>query len=335
VVSASGTGLGVDESVKDGCFSGLGGGYQPQHVNIAGHDFCLVKASDAGAGNRYYSYWYSLPLTNTDKILVLSFTIHSVVCENYENPNQCIAFDEARDTVVPQKIVATVSVFAPAANLKPAGLSFETQTINKVTKGYEIDFKYPLAQGGDTKVVKNINQTINDFVSTTTKVFMSYVNPQGNYPVPGPFSLQSNYAIPYVSDQLVSLDFSGYEFTGGAHGLPLLGTFVFDLKTGQRLSLDDLFATQDYLKTLSGLAQADLKTRDISTDSGWIASGTAPDTINYKYYYLTHDALVLVFPPYQVAPYVSGVQEVAIPYGKITSLLKPEIKQALGLNSSS
>lgn len=71
--------------------------------------FCESKDQEGAAGNRYAVYTYSTPVDG--QILVLEFTVHSVVCENFERPEeQCVSFDEARDTAIFADILSRITV---------------------------------------------------------------------------------------------------------------------------------------------------------------------------------------------------------------------------------
>jgi len=71
--------------------------------------FCESSEQEGAAGNRYSVYTYTTPIGG--QILVLEFTVHSVVCENFERPEeQCVSFDEARDTAIFADILSRITV---------------------------------------------------------------------------------------------------------------------------------------------------------------------------------------------------------------------------------
>ncbi len=77
--------------------------------NRARQSFCLRAAADAGAGNRYDSRTYTLPTANGG--YSFAFTTHSVECLNFPRPQeQCVTFDEARDTALFAEIMGTLLV---------------------------------------------------------------------------------------------------------------------------------------------------------------------------------------------------------------------------------
>lgn len=123
----------------------------------------------------------------------------------------------------------------------------------------------------------------------------------------------------------VSYVFTLYEDTFGAHPNTYYRTFTFDTKTGKGVDLSDIFSSTDYLTTLSNMSRAQLpsviakkggmKVSEVDTD--YIQRGTTPDTDNFTNWYIEKGNLVLIFPPYQVGPYVIGEQEVSLPLSSL------------------
>ncbi len=71
--------------------------------------FCESRENEGAAGNRYAVYTYATPVGG--QVLVFEFTVHSVVCENFEDPEkQCVSFDEARDTAIFAGILSRIVV---------------------------------------------------------------------------------------------------------------------------------------------------------------------------------------------------------------------------------
>jgi hypothetical protein len=116
-------------------------------------------------------------------------------------------------------------------------------------------------------------------------------------------------------------------YTGGAHGLEAPSTFTFDAATGKQLALADLFTDTGYLARLSSIARTDLPAMEGDyANPEFIADGTEPTADNFKNFYIEGDTLYLLFPPYQVAPYVVGTVELPVKLSRISTILKPEYR---------
>jgi hypothetical protein len=99
---------------------------------------------------------------------------------------------------------------------------------------------------------------------------------------------------------------------------------VFDLSTGEGRILRDVFQAESaFLETISQLSRnALIASLGESADTGMIDQGTTPYEDNFQAWYLDGDAFVILFPPYQVAPYSAGRQKVEIPLSELASVLK-------------
>lgn len=141
------------------------------------------------------------------------------------------------------------------------------------------------------------------------------------------WSLEIGYQAPYRTDRYVAIDFDGYDFRGGAHGMPIIAPLVLALPEGRRIPAEALFRPDsDWLEFLSEYCYGELRGREfVSGDDDWLATGTAPKPENFSLIYPGPKGLTVTFPPYAVAPYAAGPQEVSIPYSRLTDRLAPNL----------
>ncbi len=173
-----------------------------------------------------------------------------------------------------------------------------------------------------------------DFVDDTVDEFKS----QGNFDNLTPEDIQimglsdarkESITIDYeehVGTATVSYVYTIYADTLGAHPNAFYRTFTFDLATGAELAIGDLFLPKsDYLKRLSAIAEFELsKSLGDFMDIEYIRQGVTAEALNFQSYAIEDGNLILIFPPYQVAPYAAGTQEVTIPLSQLAEVLKPE-----------
>lgn len=130
------------------------------------------------------------------------------------------------------------------------------------------------------------------------------------------------------SPRTVSYIFTIYVDTLGAHGNTFFHTFTFDTVTGEPRSLRDVFSPgAEYLEKLSGIARAKLPSvigQDY--DMTFIKGGTTPEDKSFEDFFLDNGELVILFAPYQVAPYAAGPQTLRIEVSELASILRPEYK---------
>ncbi len=133
-----------------------------------------------------------------------------------------------------------------------------------------------------------------------------------------PYSFSSNVSpIYYMDGTYISFLSQNYDYTGGAHGMPYWIGYVFNLQTGEELSLPDIIEIDDItLKEL--VTKYFTKMYDEEPEAYW---GNAVDTV-YEYtnlespFYLNEEGIVFYFGPYDLAPYAGGFQEIMVPYSE-------------------
>lgn len=131
------------------------------------------------------------------------------------------------------------------------------------------------------------------------------------------------------SRHTVSYIFTVYEDTLGAHGNSFFKTFTFNTGNGAALPLSSLFFTgARYLDTLSLMSRSklpDVIGKD-ATNAQMLNAGTTPDDKNFENFFLDNQELVILFAPYQVAPYAAGPQTLRIPLSELSSILKSDYR---------
>ena len=160
----------------------------------------------------------------------------------------------------------------------------------------------------------------------------------------GPWQLRIEFELRSRNADFVSVLGSGDAFRGGAHGSPLLASFVLHRPSGRVLALPELFVNPDAgLRAIAAEARRTLRARlrdDESTDARRIDDGAAPKAENYSVFLIDNvgngktKGLIVIFPVYQVATYAQGTQQVNVPAARFRDLLKPEFKSAFAASTS-
>lgn len=134
-------------------------------------------------------------------------------------------------------------------------------------------------------------------------------------------ALQIGY-VSATSPRTVSYIFTIYTDTLGAHGNTDFKTFTFDSETGDLLALSDLFAPgTPHLEQLARISRDRLAmSLEVPADDLMLVTGTEPSVANFRHFFLDETSLVLLFPPYAVAPYAAGPQTLAIPHVELREL---------------
>lgn len=148
---------------------------------------------------------------------------------------------------------------------------------------------------------------------------------------------RQHFDVSIANENLVFFDFVRSIHTGGTGNSYVVG-FIFDRGTGEELSIADLFVDDSYLERLSALSKEELaelvSKEELASDLDWVEDGTAPTAENFDNIQLRDDGtVVIMFDKYQVAAGVEGVVEVVLPLDSIVDLLKPEVRELLGMES--
>ncbi|HEX7111600.1 MAG TPA: DUF4163 domain-containing protein [Mizugakiibacter sp.] len=216
---------------------------------------------------------------------------------------------------------------------------------------YRIDIAYPELPAGSEPLAA----ALRGYADRARREFMQMLEgsaaaaPNAGFP----WQLTLDFAVTARTADFVGVRARGGSYTGGAHALPLIASFNYDVRERRVLALGDLFADPAAaLRLLAARARSALAERAAQgapptsaarPDAGdaslqralaWIDEGTEPRPANYAVFLIHADAagrvdgLVLLFPPYQARPYALGTQEVQVPATAFAALLKPRYREA-------
>lgn len=133
----------------------------------------------------------------------------------------------------------------------------------------------------------------------------------------------------HTSAHTISYVYQVFENTFGAHPNTTYKTFAFDTASGKLLGIADIFAPgAKHLSTLHDLAASKLPAQiaaaeqvDVSeVDRSMLDPGIAPTAENFSNFYFDGSNFVILFPPYQVGPYVLGLVTLTIPASEVSGL---------------
>lgn len=197
---------------------------------------------------------------------------------------------------------------------------------------YKIDAEYPLLVSGIPLRVKDkINNEIEAWSKNNFREPQYDFEKMMNDPLFDRASLELVYnskvsikndfkKLPYIN-----IIFETYTYSGGAHGITTINTFVYDARTGERIGLDTVF-TGDYLGMLSKLSLEELKKKDPDLETyNFAIDGTKPLIENFETWTLEEDGIHIIFGDYQVGPYVVGRPEIVIEYTNLKNILKEDV----------
>ncbi|RCW69767.1 DUF3298 and DUF4163 domain-containing protein [Saliterribacillus persicus] len=188
--------------------------------------------------------------------------------------------------------------------------SKQTATVTQFLFKDKKELPYPQVSEMENKdLEKKINK---DFKTYAKASYTSYKENKREGKKNGfPADYQAAYEVKYNQQGKLSILTSNYMFSGGAHGNTIVESFNYDEKYDKRIYLTDILTTEEQIEAATDyvwkyaldrpeIFYPDLKKEDI---------GLTKDTA----FFFTEDSITLVFQQYEIAPYVSGNQEITLP----------------------
>lgn len=208
-------------------------------------------------------------------------------------------------------------------------------TTDDGTVFYTITCSYPVVSiAGNEAAAERINENIlsqvESFHTATdenikfAKEDLEYWNDEG-LPAPFPYSSDLYFTVTRADNNVISFTENGYEYMGGAHGMPYSIGMNYDTNTGELISFAELSNDPDafHADTLAynqALAQTEYYSEQMfNTDD--ITNGNLENTLYADgMWYLSTSGLVFMSPPYALAPYAAGTLEFTIPYSELSAM---------------
>lgn len=136
-----------------------------------------------------------------------------------------------------------------------------------------------------------------------------------------------NTSVVYDKGDILSYQIVSRDYKGGANSSTYYQNLVFDLKTGKRLTEEDIFVA-DYREELAKYFVADIlkqnkvtTTQQLMEDLGFFGIEDIPFNNNFI---VNEKGIIYTFNEGEIAPQSVGAITVKLPYDEIVSLLKAE-----------
>jgi hypothetical protein len=167
-------------------------------------------------------------------------------------------------------------------------------------------------------------QSLNLFRSDMEALPAAYDSTMPEYMMRYAFEFQSE--VLYNEAGLLSMGFTQYSFTGGAHGNYATTVVSYDPARKKAIELKDVLKP-GYEKALqTALNQAARKRSGLSPDAGLDSTYFVEDIPVTENFYLTHKGMVFSYPPYEIASYADGQVVLFVPFSSLKTWLQPPWK---------
>lgn len=131
-----------------------------------------------------------------------------------------------------------------------------------------------------------------------------------------------------VGSNILAVNMGGYWYTGGAHGYPKRSQYLFDVKSGEKVTFEELYKGGELVfKEAVAAAAVELCKKegenspfysDYIEDTDKLHSEIVEYvTVDSTNIFLSDEGVIYAFPPYEFGPYASSYIEILIPFDKL------------------
>lgn len=190
--------------------------------------------------------------------------------------------------------------------------------------------------GANKKLAKFMNQQVTRIYTDTSfgtgdmkkaiEELMSYRKDSEGSPFAAGWYIEKKIAYDSPVTGIGTLTFSGYQYTGGAHGGAWVYYHNYDLNKQKQLKLTDVLV-KNYQKTLLPVGEKLFrKLKDLTPDQSlegefWFENNKFHFNDNFLF---TKEGLIFYYNQYEIACYACGTTELLIPWKDIKSLIKKD-----------
>jgi hypothetical protein len=242
-------------------------------------------------------------------------------------------------------LCAVAAVFA-LASCKPKTAAPQFATIEKAETlragqgSMELDYRFEYLSGYSGEAVASKIRTAmtadffgNDYAGTdpaeSAKAFEQAVSKQYTDSVSGGRGWNGYVKIrshrDVIRDCILAYTVERAEYTGGAHGLETTMYYNYDLRTGARLTLDDVF-TPHGKDALAGTIRARILKEYGKTSWNELAAEycymDAAKVLPTENFLLSADQITFMYNPYDIACYAQGSTKVRLPLAGLDGFRK-------------
>lgn len=189
--------------------------------------------------------------------------------------------------------------------------------IKEKTNFINIDVEIPQIVG---LISKEKEEKLNNEILDWTNLWIKDTKDTSEKLMPtSPYELQARYLLTNNKD-ILSFYTDYYQFSGGAHGITTRNMYNINTYTGDKLMLKDLFEEgYDYKKFIDNQIYKEINKNPENYFQGKEGfNGIKED----QGFYINNGKIIIHFPYYEIAPYVTGMPEFEINYNINPNLIK-------------
>ncbi|GAE94268.1 hypothetical protein JCM21714_3408 [Gracilibacillus boraciitolerans JCM 21714] len=205
--------------------------------------------------------------------------------------------------------IVFVCVYFTVASTVYAAESQTALVTDELYKDME-QLKYPkVSEVNNREMEVTINKNFHEYIKASYQELKENKKQANQHGFQADY--QTAYEVKYNTTPRLSILTSNYIFSGGAHGNTIVQSLNYDIEAEKRVYLTDILTTEKQIKAVRdyvweyAIERPDIFYPDLKKEDIKLTKDTA--------FYFVDDGIILVFQQYEIAPYVSGNQEIHIP----------------------
>ncbi len=183
--------------------------------------------------------------------------------------------------------------------------------------------KYVYHDMYDRQIIININneicEDVMEFKNSVKKQATEKISKTDEDYFKYQYEVYVNNEVTYDKDNIISIVMTKYEFTGGAHGMTYLDDYNYNLLTGDRLILKDMFKSGvNYDEIINNFIASEINNNPeiyFKGDEGF--KGISEN----QPFYIDEDGIVIYFGLYEIAPYYVGIPKFKLKFDEFSQYL--------------
>lgn len=134
-----------------------------------------------------------------------------------------------------------------------------------------------------------------------------------------------------MNEEMVTYQVTASSYFGGAHPMTVIRPFTYEFETGRVLDLDNMFTPEGQKEIMPIIVNALARQLDVPV-SGLDRAGIFSSQLTFPGMpYINNNILYFHYNPYDIAPYASGMIDVAVYPYEVEQLLRPEVRKLFDL----
>lgn len=209
----------------------------------------------------------------------------------------------------------------------------------KTSEFFKYDITYPVLKlydkyvyhdMYDKQIITNINNEIYEDIMKFKnnikkqaleykKIYIENLSTSGKDNIKYQYEVYINNEVTYDRNDIISIVITQYDFTGGAHGMTYLHAYNYNLLTGNKLTLRDIFKPDvDYETLINNFIHEEISRNPENYFKG---DECFKGISNNQPFYIDDDGIVIYFGLYEIAPYYVGIPKFKMKFNRFSNCL--------------